>query len=453
MDPAAAPSPVPPSSTGLAPPPSLADLARVFARIGILSFGGPAAQIALLHRVARDERNWVDEGEYLRALSFCMLLPGPEAMQLATWIGWRLRGTPGGLIAGGLFVLPGALVVLALSGLYAGFGGVAPVAALFVGVQAAVIAIVAQALLRLSRRVLVTGWARGVALAAFVGLFALNLPFPAILIAAALTGALATAGPVAPSPGRVQGRAPGGMFPRAVALWLAVWLLPLAALFGLAAAFPAVPGLERLAEIGAFFSRLAALSFGGAYALLAWMSQELVAARGWLTAAQMMDGLALAETTPGPLILVNQFAGFMAGYQAGGWALALAGAAVALWMTFAPSFLFIFAGAPFIARLTEAPRLAGALSAITAAAVGVIANLSLWFALHALFAAHSVVAAGPLRMTLPVPASLNPLAALIAVVAALALIWRGWPLWRVLALSGALALLLPSALPALAVAR
>ncbi len=406
--------------------PNLSDLTRTFARIGALSFGGPAAQIALMHRVILDEKRWVTEPDYLRALSFCMLLPGPEAMQLATWIGWRLHGVKGGLIAGGLFVLPGALVVLALSLIYAAFGQVPVVAALFTGVQAAVIAIVIEALIRVSRRALKSREAYVIALAAFAGLFLFKLPFPLIILAAGLWGFLRTAradrDPAAPPPPAALAQSL-----RAATAWLAIWLLPLAALI------LAAPG--RLAEIGIFFSKLAILTFGGAYAVLAWMAQEVVDDKGWLTLPQMLDGLGLAETTPGPLILVNEFVGFMAAHQQGGWPLGLAGAAIALWMTFIPSFLFIFAGAPFIDRLTHMPRLSGALAAITAAVVGVIANLSLWFALHVLFATLPEFTFGPLSLILPDPASLRPVPALIAVFAAYTLLWRHWSLVAVLAIS------------------
>lgn len=409
--------------------PSLADLTRTFARIGALSFGGPAAQIALMHRIILDEKRWVDEDDYLRALSFCMLLPGPEAMQLATWIGWRLHGVRGGLIAGGLFVLPGALVVLALSLVYAAVGDVPVVAALFTGVQAAVIAIVIEALIRVSRRALKSREAYLIAIAAFIALFFLKLPFPAIILAAGFWGFLRTRpGPrdaTAPPPPAALARSLG-----ALVTWLAVWLLPLAALVALA------PG--RLAEIGIFFSKLAVLTFGGAYAVLAWMAQEVVEVKGWLTLPQMIDGLGLAETTPGPLILVNQFVGHMAAHQAGGWTLGLAGAAIAVWMTFVPSFLFIFTGAPFIQRLTHMPRLSGALAAITAAVVGVIANLSLWFALHVLFSSVPETTLGPLHLTWPDPATLRPLPAAIAVLAAFALLYRHWSLLLVLTLSASI---------------
>ncbi|HLQ20163.1 MAG TPA: chromate efflux transporter [Tabrizicola sp.] len=404
--------------------PTLSELTRTFAKIGCLSFGGPAAQIALMHRVILDEKKWVSEPDYLRALSFCMLLPGPEAMQLATWIGWRLHGVTGGLIAGGLFVLPGALVVLTLSLIYAAFGQVPVVAALFTGVQAAVIAIVVEALIRVSKRALKSGEAYLIAVAAFLGLFALHLPFPVIILAAGLWGFLRTPGGVADTP------APPAALARslqAAMIWGAIWLLPLAALV--------LAAPQRLAEIGIFFSKLAVLTFGGAYAVLAWMAQDVVQQKGWLTLQQMIDGLGLAETTPGPLILVNEFVGFMAAHQVGGWQLGLAGAAIAVWMTFVPCFLFIFAGAPFIERLTHMPRLSGALAAITAAVVGVIANLSLWFALHVLFASVPEVTLGPLHLIWPELATVRPIPALIAAFAAWALLLRHWNLLVVLALS------------------
>lgn len=415
--------------------PSLAEVTRAFARIGLLSFGGPAAQIALMHREIVETRKWLTEKEYLTALSFCMLLPGPEAMQLATWIGWRKHGTLGGLIAGGLFVLPGALVILALSMIYAAFGQVPLVSALFAGVQAAVIAVVIEALLRVARRALKTPAHRIIAAAALAGLFLFALPFPVIILAAAAWGFASARGERGAGP---QAPAPWGRSLRAAALWGAVWLGPLAILLWLG-------GI--LAEIALFFSKLALLTFGGAYAVLAWMAQEVVAEKAWLTPAQMMDGLGLAETTPGPLILVTEFVGYIAAHAAGGWTLGLAGALTALWMTFAPCLLWIFAGAPWIDRLTAAPRLAGALQGITAAVVGVIAHLALWFASHVLFAAQIALDAGPLGALVPDPLSLRPEAALVAALSGVLLLWRHWNLIAVLAVaaasSAALALLSP----------
>jgi chromate transporter len=409
--------------------PSLSDLTRTFARIGFLSFGGPAAQIALMHRTIIDERKWVEEPDYLRALSFCMLLPGPEAMQLATWIGWRLHGTLGGLIAGLLFVLPGAAVVLALSIIYATFGNVPFVGALFFGIQAAVVVVVIEALLRVARRALKGRMQWAIAIAAFVGLFVLNLPFPLIIAAAGLLGFLTTtqaAAPAAPAPAAMRQSL------RAILIWGAVWLIPLGLLM-------LHGGL--LADLGLFFSKLAVLTFGGAYAVLAWMTQEVVQDRAWLTLPEMMAGLGLAETTPGPLILVTQFVGFLAAFKAAGLWAGIAGAITALWMTFAPCFLWIFAGAPWIARLTAMPRLSGALAAITAAVVGVIANLSLWFAAHVIFGQISRITTGPIDMILPQITSLNPIAVLIAALAAWLLLWRHVNLIIVLAVSAAAGLL------------
>ena len=406
--------------------PTLGDATHVFARIGLMSFGGPAAQIALMHRILVDERKWVSEKDYLSALSFCMLLPGPEAMQLATWTGWRLHGTKGGLIAGLLFVLPGAAVVLALSMIYAAYGNVPLIAALFTGVQAAVVAIVIEALLRVSKRALKGRIHWVIAAAAFFALFALNIPFPVIIIAAALFGAFTSKTASAPAPAPAILQAPARTL-STLTIWLALWLVPLAALWQFE------QGL--LFEIGLFFSKLAVVTFGGAYAVLAWMTQAVVQDKGWLTLPQMMDGLGLAETTPGPLILVTEFVGYLAAQKQGGWAYGIAGAVVTLWMTFVPCFLWIFIFAPYIARITAAPRLAGALSAITAAVVGVIANLSLWFAAHVIFKSVGKVDFGPFHMIAPDWASVNLLALAIGIVAAWLLLLRHWSLPLVLGLS------------------
>jgi chromate transporter len=340
--------------------PETHELVRVFGRIGLLSFGGPAAQIALMHRELVEDRGWLTEKQYLQALSFCMLLPGPEAMQLATYAGWRVAGVTGGLIGGLLFVIPGALVILALAALYSAYGGVPLAEALFLGIKATVIVIVAQALLRVSGKALKGPLALGLALGAFLALFVLQLPFPLIVIGAGLIGYLAATPSGAPTPAP---RVPLAQTGRTVAIWGAIWLLPLAVLWAVA------PG-GLLAEVGLFFAKLAVVTFGGAYAVLAWMVQEVVQDFGWLTTAQMMDALGLAETTPGPLILVTEFVGFLAGAQAGGLGLGLAAAAVTLWVTFAPCFLWIFAGAPYVEWIATRPRLQGALDAITAAVVG-----------------------------------------------------------------------------------
>ncbi|MFC3180678.1 chromate efflux transporter [Cypionkella sinensis] len=401
--------------------PTLPELIRAFARIGLLSFGGPAAQIALMHRELVEEKKWVSEEEYLSALSFCMLLPGPEAMQLATWIGWRKHGTLGGLIAGGLFVLPGAMVVLALSMIYAAWGTLPLVAALFTGVQAAVLAVVIEALLRVSKRALKSRVQWIIAALAFLGLFCFATPFPIVILAAGLWGFFFCKASAPPSPAP----APWGESLRAAAIWGAVWLIPLGLTLLLA---PPILG-----QIALFFSKLAMLTFGGAYAVLTWMAQDVVQQKHWLTLPQMIDGLGLAETTPGPLILVTEFVGYLAAAKHG-LLMGLAGALITLWMTFAPCFLWIFAGAPWIARLTHAPRLAQALKAITAAVVGVIANLSLWFAAHVIFANVPPFTYGPLHLIAPDPFSLKPLPTVLALLAAYLLLRRHWPLPLVLAI-------------------
>ena len=422
------------------PAPSLPDALRVWAQIGILSFGGPTAQIALMHRVIVDEKKWLSEEQYLNALSFCMLLPGPEAMQLATYVGWRLHGIAGGLAAGLLFVLPGALVVLALAMVYAAFGNVPVVEAVFFGIKSAVLVIVVEALLRIARRALkrLEHWL--IAALSFVAIFFLALPFPLIVLLAALYGFLRAGGAsadsaVAPVPVRVR----LGQTVRTVAVWLVIWIAPLAAL-------TAVLGRGQvLSELGWFFSKLAVVTFGGAYAVLAYMGQDVVVRYGWLDAGQMMDGLGLAETTPGPLILVTEFVGYLAAYQrAGGiaWLMGPAGAMVALWATFAPCFLWIFTGAPYIEWINTQPRLKGALSAIIAAVVGVILNLALWFALHVFFRTVELVAIGPLRLWTPDLATLEWRVVVLAAVAGFLLLVRHWSIPRVLAASAALALAL-----------
>jgi chromate transporter len=341
-----------------------------------------------------------------------MLLPGPEAMQLATYAGWRLRGIPGGLIAGGLFVLPGAVVIAVLALLYAQYGTHSGTAALLLGVKACVVVIVAQALVRLSQKALRNTADHVLAGLSFLGLYALDLPFPLIIALAALWGA--TRPPVArPEPEAAPAAPPPSAkaTPLAIlALWLGLWLTPLPLLW--------IAGQTLLFDLAAFFAKLAVVTFGGAYAVLAYMAQEVVETRGWLDAPQMVDALGLAETTPGPLILVTQFVGHLAGHAQGGPWMALAAGALTLWMTFVPCFLWIFAGAPHVETLLSRPRLQAALSAITAAVVGVILNLSLWFALHVLFAQVAPVMLGPLTLDMPVASSVNwtilPLIALSA---------------------------------------
>ena len=369
--------------------PSFSEASRVWARIGLLSFGGPAGQIALIHREAVDQRQWISEEEFLSALNFCMLLPGPEAMQLATYVGWRLHGVRGGLMAGLLFVIPGAVVIWALSFLYFLLGNVPLVASLFWGVKAAVLVIVLEALLRVAKRALKRNSDWVIAACAFVALFAFDVPFPAVIAIAAVIGFTfpgAKAGT-----GEVLALPPFGQTIKTVLIWGLIWLAPLGLIRVLAGPTHVYFGL------GWLFSKLAVVTFGGAYAVLTYMGQDVVEAHHWLTTAQMVDGLGLAETTPGPLILVGQFVGFLAAAQAMGnvWA-GIWGSVIFLWMTFVPCFLWIFAGAPYVLYLQSQPRIASALSRITAAVAGVILNLALWFGLHVLFA-------GVARLPGPVP--------------------------------------------------
>lgn len=386
--------------------PSFATAIRVWLRIGLLSFGGPAGQIAMLHREVVDERHWIGERRFLHALNFCTLLPGPEAQQLATYLGWLMHGVKGGLAAGLLFVLPGAAVMLALSLIYALAGDVPLVDALFFGLKSAVLVLVIEALLRIGRRALKGRAAWALAAAAFVALFFFGIPFPVVVIAAGIAGALAPTsfshaghgtpkhdGPalidavLAADPTLPQRRAAAARTAGMVAL--AAWLLPIAALLLFA------PG--RFADIALFFGKMAVVTIGGAYAVLAYVAQDAVQLHHWLAPAEMLAGLGLAETTPGPLILVLQFVGFLAGFRAPGMLTGVAGgiaaSALTLWVTFAPCFVFVFLGAPLIERVQTNVKLAGALAAITASVVGVIANLAVWFALHVLFreqGAHDV---------------------------------------------------------------
>lgn len=381
--------------------PSWSAMWTAFGRIGLLSFGGPAAQISLMHQELVERRGWLDEDSFLRGLGFCTLLPGPEAMQLATWAGWRMRGTAGGVLAGLLFVVPGAALMMVLAALYLHYGRLPMVEAAFLGVKAAALAIVAGALWKLRAKALKGPLAGAVAAGAFVALFALDLPFWAVLGSAILIG---LARPAAAGEAQVRPKAEGTV--ATIARWLFIWWAPLLVL--VAVAPDSVP-----AQAGLFFSWLATVSFGGAYAVLAALAQNAVEVQGWLTADQMIDGLGLAETTPGPLILVTVFTGWLGGAQ-GGWSLALLTALVTLWATFAPCFLWIFAGAPHLERLTAMPRLRGALDMVSAAVAGVIANLSLWFAIHVLFAQVSEGGFGPPP---PVWSSLDPVALSLAVFA------------------------------------
>ena len=417
--------------------PSFAEALLVWAQIGVLSFGGPAAQIALMHRMIVDEKKWLNEEQYLGALSFCMLLPGPEAMQLATYAGWRLHGVAGGLAAGLLFVIPGAVVVLALAATYAAFGQVPIVEAVFFGIKAAVVIIVIEALLRVGRRSLKQTHHWVAAGLSFIAIFFFHLPFPLIILAAALYGffhARQSGDGDATAPVRVH----AARTLRTAVIWLGIWLAPL-----LLITLAVGPG-QVLSDIGWFFSKLAVVTFGGAYAVLAYMGQDVVIAYGWLDAGQMMDGLGLAETTPGPLILVTEFVGYLAAYRHGGepaWLMGLLGALIALWATFAPCFLWIFVGAPYIEWINAQPRLKGALSGITAAVVGVILNLALWFALHLFFGTVERRTIGPLQLWTPHLETLDWRIVALAGVSGILLLWGHWRIPWVLAVAGALAVL------------
>ncbi len=430
-----------PGEEGTAPPPAFSELLTAFSRIGLLSFGGPAGQIALMHRELVEERGWVAEEDYLHALNFCHLLPGPEAQQLATWIGWRLHGWRGGLAAGLLFVIPGAAIILALSVFYALAANLGWVAALFLGVKAAVLAIVVQALLRIAGRALDTGVKKALAAAAFAGLFLFDLPFPLIVLGSGAIGMMvARTRPdlLALKPGKA-----GFMLPArpwrttilSVLVWGTIWAAPMVLI-------AATLGQGHvLWQVGAFFSQLAIVTFGGAYAVLAYMAQEAVQGFGWLQAGEMADGLGLAETTPGPLILVTQFVGYLAAFRAPEpftpLVAGLLGAGLTTWVTFAPCFLWIFALAPWIDRLGQAVWLKGGLAAVTAAVVGVIANLTAWFALHVLFARVGKVSLGPLHLTWPDLASFDWRAVLLAALAFVLAFGAKWGVLRLLALCAA----------------
>jgi len=407
---------------------SLTEAFWVWLRVAALSFGGPAGQIAVMHRIIVDERRWIGEGRFLHALSYCTLLPGPEAQQLAIYVGWLMHGTHGGIMAGGLFVAPGILAIMALSYVYAGWGQVDAVAALFFGLKSAVLAVVLQAVVRVGSRALRNRAMVGIAAAAFVAIFFVGIPFPLVILTAGLTGWAGTQ--AGSSLFQVGGHGRGGAkglaeadsllgegLPgharavvadarRAALVWLALWLTPVLVLL-------AALGTDvTFSRIALFFSEMAVVTFGGAYAVLAYVAQQAVEHYHWLRPGEMLDGLGMAETTPGPLIMVTQFVGFMAAYRDPGnlppMLAGTLGGLLTTWVTFTPCFLWIFLGAPFIERLRGNKALSGALAAITAAVVGVILNLALWFALHTWFhEAHPVRFMG-LRFDAPIPASLDP---------------------------------------------
>ncbi|MGD9509642.1 MAG: chromate efflux transporter [Geminicoccaceae bacterium] len=424
--------------------PGFAEAVRTWARIAALSFGGPAGQIAVMHRILVEEKRWIGEARFLHALNYCMLLPGPEAQQLAIYIGWLLHRTRGGLVAGILFVLPGFAAIMALSLIYATFGSVGVVQALFFGLKAAVLAIVLEAVLRIGRRALGNRVMVGIAAAAFLAIFAFGVPFPLIVLAAAAIG---YAGGRAGLPAFLAGGGHGAGHGPAVAdadtalgeelpgharpglawslkvagICLALWLGPVLVLL-----LTLGPG-DVLSQIAVFFSKMAVVTFGGAYAVLAYVAQAAVETYGWLRPGEMLDGLGMAETTPGPLIMVVQFVGFMGAYRAPGeLSPLLAGALggmVTTWVTFVPCFMWIFAGAPFVETLRNNRALSAALAAITAAVVGVILNLAVWFALHVLFGVLYEFRAFGLRLDVPILASVN-LASLALTLAAIIAVFR-----------------------------
>ncbi|TPK93725.1 MULTISPECIES: chromate transporter [unclassified Mesorhizobium] len=420
--------------------PSFREATRLWAKIGLLSFGGPAGQIALMHKELVEERRWIGEERFLHALNYCMLLPGPEAQQLAVYIGWLLHRTAGGLVAGILFVLPGALVMLCLSSFYMLYNDAPVVEALFFGVKAAVLAVVVEAVIRIGKRALKNRAMVVIAVAAFLGIYVARVPFPLIVLAAGLVGWAGNRFAPALFSAAAHGKTAAGaetrgavdlMFERGelghampkrghairtIAIWLPIWLGPVALVAVLAG-----PG-SVWAQIGGFFSLMAVVTFGGAYAVLAYVAQAAVTSFGWLSPGQMVDGLGLAETTPGPLILVLQFVGFAAAYRHAGFANPLLagslGSLLTLWVTFVPCFFWIFLGAPYIEQLRRNKALAAALGAITAAVVGVIMNLALWFALHVVFGKVASVGWG---VEVPVPASLDWRAALLSAAAMVAM--------------------------------
>jgi chromate transporter len=428
--------------------PTFREALRVWAKVGLLSFGGPAGQIAMMHRMLVDEKRWIGERRFLHALSYCMLLPGPEAQQLATYIGWLLHGTRGGLAAGILFVLPGAVVMLVLSAIYALYHDIPMIAALFLGVKAVVLAIVVEAILRIGRRALKNRVAVAIAVAAFIGIFVLKIPFPLIVLGAGLLGwighriapaAFPAAGghgngakpdtqglidSLIESGGLTHTRSSTSRALRTLALWLTLWLGPILVLR------LATGGDSLWTSLGEFFSVMAVVTFGGAYAVLAYVAQAAVDSFHWLLPHEMVDGLGLAETTPGPLILVLQFVGFLAAFRAqlstgGGLDPLLAGtfgAVLVLWATFAPCFLWIFVGAPYVEALRNNRAISAALAAVTAAVVGVIANLALWFALHVLFGATQKIPFASLMLEAPVLSSIHWFTAAIALAAMIAML-------------------------------
>lgn len=417
---------------------SFSEALLVWLRVAILSFGGPAGQIAIMHRVLVEEKNWISESRFLHALNYCMMLPGPEAQQLATYIGWLLHRTVGGVVAGGLFIVPGIIAIMGLSYVYAAYGNVGFVEALFFGLKAAVLAIVIQAVVRIGKRALRNPIMVGLAAIAFVAIFFFGTPFPLIIVAAALIGfvgarldrpefaALEHGGKNSAVIDSILGEGiPEHVRPnklrtlRVFAVWFTIWLAPIFALL------IALGSSDVFSQIAIFFSKMAMVTFGGAYAVLAYVAQQAAEYYHWVTPREMLDGLGMAETTPGPLIMVVQFVGFMAAFsEASGLPPMVAGTLgglLASWVTFAPCFLWIFVGAPYIEALRGNKALAGALSAITATVVGVILNLSIWFALHTIFRETFPVHEFGLSFDAPVPNSIDIPALLLSLAAAAAI--------------------------------
>jgi chromate transporter len=429
----------------------LGEATKAWFQISLQTFGGPAGQIAVMQHKLVDEKRWIGQKRFLHALNYCMLLPGPEAQQLAIYTGWLLNGIRGGLIAGGLFVLPGMLALLALSGVYVGYGETDFVSALFAGVAPAVIAIVVQAVQRVGNRALNHVALVAVAVASFVALTFFAVPFPVVVFAAALLGWLLSRRIPALRKTKAHGAA-GGPAPLisddalhhelpsarrslgVIALGLTLWFAPVVAFALLAGA----TDTDVFVDQGLFFSGAAVVTFGGAYAVLAYVAQQAVGVYGWLAPGEMIRGLALAETTPGPLIMVVQFVAFVGAYRNPGtldpWVAAILASLLVTWVTFVPCFLFVLLGAPYVERLRNNQHLTAALTGITAAVVGVIANLAVFFALHNLFDRTRALDAGILHLDLPVVSSWDPVAFAITAIAVAVMFWRGWSPLRTLAL-------------------
>jgi chromate transporter len=430
---------------------------RAWFAISLQTFGGPAGQIAVMQRHLVDERRWIGQNRFLHALNYCMLLPGPEAQQLAIYVGWLLNGLRGGLIAGVLFVLPGLLALLALSAVYVGFGDTTAVTALFAGLAPAVVAIVAQAVWRVGTRALANRVLVGFAVTAFVALAVFGVPFPIVITVAALAGwavhrwrpdlVTATGGhkadadrptPLIPDDALHHDQPSARRAATILTIGLLAWFVPVAVV-------AATTGIGSVyTQQGLFFSGTAVVTFGGAYAVLAYVAQRAVEDYGWLTAGDMVRGLALAETTPGPLIMVVQFVAFLGAYHHPGalnpWTAGIVASLLTTWVTFVPCFLFILLGAPYVERLRGNHSLSAALTGITAAVVGVIANLGLYFAIHTLFSGNRTVTDGPLHLEIPDPATVRPVPLAIAAVAAVLILKLKWSVLRVLGVSAALGL-------------